>query len=376
VVNIVYRTRSHLHIIHVIIADIYVLFMCTQSQAMLANANFDLFERVFAHAFPGRDVRVVNPADEPALARHAEIAVVGRRMNGNHTHSKDPWHIAANKALNRVKHVITVCGENDRGVSNLRVQESVYSNHPEVSARTALVQLRATVLPDNPDKYRNLYLGYGGAEWRSNSSKVNVTARSPSKLLAYLNSNCRPHRDKMFELLRPDGAVQLGRCPGEKVCPEVKRSKKSCFAGSAEDAFRGFQFGMAMENSFGPGYITEKMGNVFKSGAVPLFWGDSGAAAAVFNPDAFVDVGAEKSAEDAAALVRSIASNTTRYNAMLSAPIFAHRADDRPHPCYDPTSIAACVGDAIRRVLHPDANITPTGCCVDPPFASRPPLWH
>lgn len=53
--------------------------------------------------------------------------------------------------------------------------------------------------------------------------------------------------------------------------------------------FDTFAFNVAMENTVAPGYITEKIGNAFKSGSVPIYWGTS-EINGFFNPASFVNV--------------------------------------------------------------------------------------
>jgi hypothetical protein len=53
--------------------------------------------------------------------------------------------------------------------------------------------------------------------------------------------------------------------------------------------FNQFAFNVAMENTIAPGYITEKIGNAFKSGSVPIYWGAS-EINEFFNPQSFINV--------------------------------------------------------------------------------------
>ena len=62
--------------------------------------------------------------------------------------------------------------------------------------------------------------------------------------------------------------------------------------GNNGKAFSEFAFNVAMENKVAPGYLTEKIGFAFASGSVPIYWGDSATAGDLFNPAAFIDVGA------------------------------------------------------------------------------------
>jgi hypothetical protein len=54
--------------------------------------------------------------------------------------------------------------------------------------------------------------------------------------------------------------------------------------------FNDFGFNVAMENKIAPGYITEKIGHAFKSGSVPIYWGDREAVEFFFNPASYINV--------------------------------------------------------------------------------------
>lgn len=322
----------------------------------VAYCRPSLFQEAFSRAFPGREVRVLAPEDPGH--EDAEIAIIGHRMSFNHDAK---WQLKAYRALRnkKMQHVITVSGENDGRAG--AVDSGLYTKLPCISCRKPLVQIRTTILKSNPDQLRNLYVPWGAQQY----DPLRLRHRpggNRTGFLAYLNRDCRRHRDLLFSLLRPDGAVQLGSCGGVP-------GHHGRIPGRVSKAYEPYRFAMAMENSYAPGYLTEKIGMAFEGGAVPLFWGDSGVAAAIFNPDAYIDVGQYASAEAAAAAVRSISLNETRYQRLRRAPPF-REIDD--HWCFSNKALAICIGDAIRKVIEPQANVTPTGCCVDPPDPMRP----
>ena len=53
--------------------------------------------------------------------------------------------------------------------------------------------------------------------------------------------------------------------------------------------FYNYRFVIVMENTLEMGYVTEKLGGPLAAGAVPIYWGDSEAAAKVFNPASYID---------------------------------------------------------------------------------------
>ena len=82
------------------------------------------------------------------------------------------------------------------------------------------------------------------------------------------------------------------------------------------------RFGLAFENSVAPGYITEKITDVYAAGAVPIYFGAPDVAKQ-FNPASFVNVAAYKSLEEAVEEIIAIDQDEKRYAAMLEAPVFS-----------------------------------------------------
>lgn len=84
---------------------------------------------------------------------------------------------------------------------------------------------------------------------------------------------------------------------------------------------RSGRFGMAVENTMAPGYITEKITDVFAAGAIPIYWGAPDVALD-FNPKAFVNIADFQTLEEAVEEIRAIDQDETRYRAMLAEPAF------------------------------------------------------
>ncbi len=100
------------------------------------------------------------------------------------------------------------------------------------------------------------------------------------------------------------------------------------------------RFGLAIENTSRPGYITEKISDVFAAGAIPIYWGAPDVAKD-FNPRAFINCHDYPTLRDAAAAVRAIDQDPTRYNAMLAEPPFLNNVEP-----------AALHAERIRAFLH------------------------
>jgi hypothetical protein len=85
---------------------------------------------------------------------------------------------------------------------------------------------------------------------------------------------------------------------------------------------RSGRFGLAVENTAAPGYITEKIADVFAAGAIPIYWGAPDVALD-FNPKAFVNIADFQTLEAAVREIQAIDQEEARYRSMLAEPVFS-----------------------------------------------------
>ena len=84
--------------------------------------------------------------------------------------------------------------------------------------------------------------------------------------------------------------------------------------------FNQFAFNVAMENTVAPGYITEKIGNAFRSGSVPIYWG-APEINDFFNPASFINVANYASPEACGQAAVQIWRDPQKMQPYLDAPI-------------------------------------------------------
>lgn len=164
--------------------------------------------------------------------------------------------------------------------------------------------------------------------------------------LLYANSNYVDHRENAANALSSIGPIHvLGKCEGnvDVIPPLVDAKPRECIPfqeGSRPSSvlipdwtnrdnrllnksiFNEFRFVIAMETVKSPGYITDKILNVFMSGAIPVYYGTT-QIYGIFNPKAFIfyDIDNPQLALDRIAYLES---NPDAYEAMLNEPILAH----------------------------------------------------
>ena len=95
------------------------------------------------------------------------------------------------------------------------------------------------------------------------------------KLVAFMYSNCDSqyegvrYREEFFDIMKErlgDQVVSLGKCKNDNYI-----SNGTWW--NAVDIFREFKYVIAIENSFIPGYITEKLVNPLIAGCIPIYYG-------------------------------------------------------------------------------------------------------
>jgi len=119
----------------------------------------------------------------------------------------------------------------------------------------------------------------------------------PPYFAVYISSNCVEHREKRFDQLVEFGnkyqlgeVHALGKCYG--VHPETKRSTATVSSTAnaydiAIHAYDKYKFALVVENSFLPGYVSEKITLAFLGGAIPIYSGDA-SVFRLYNSNRFV----------------------------------------------------------------------------------------
>ena len=76
-----------------------------------------------------------------------------------------------------------------------------------------------------------------------------------------------------------------------------------------------------MENGDEDGYVTEKIMNVYRGGAIPIYWGTNDVKN-IFNSESFINVKDYSSYEECAKDIIAIRDDKERYEKMRNTPIF------------------------------------------------------
>jgi len=85
-----------------------------------------------------------------------------------------------------------------------------------------------------------------------------------------------------------------------------------------------YKFSIAMENTEGDGYASEKIFDAFLSGTIPIYYGDY-MVDEYFNPDAFILIRGEKDMQTKIEYIKEIDNNEELYKKILSKKLFLNK---------------------------------------------------
>jgi Glycosyltransferase family 10 (fucosyltransferase) C-term len=173
----------------------------------------------------------------------------------------------------------------------------------------------AEIVSTTPNKPRQLYFPFVA---RSGvvPKKIYSNIKQRRKFLAYIASNCVKKREQLFALIKNmnQDAQALG------ICSNPNKTRFPGGYDNLDEIYAQYNFGFAMENAQVPGYITEKIVNVFRGGAIPIYWGHTETVNKYFNPKAFINIDEFKNLQEAAKYIVNLSED--KIEAMKAEPMF------------------------------------------------------
>ncbi len=146
------------------------------------------------------------------------------------------------------------------------------------------------------------------------------------KLLGYCNSNTVEIREILVDMIAEkaddDQVFALGKSIGTSNKIKIKKIDGMHSTDNVINEYSNYKFIIAMENKIADGYITEKIINAFKSGAIPIYWGDPKIAKELFNEKAFVCVNDFETIDDCADYIINLSNDSDKMKKMISEPVF------------------------------------------------------
>tara|TARA_Y100000590_G_scaffold317912_1_gene359683 strand:- start:1836 stop:2726 length:891 start_codon:yes stop_codon:yes gene_type:complete len=141
-------------------------------------------------------------------------------------------------------------------------------------------------------------------------------------IIGYCASNKVVIRESFFnkcvDKFGIENCISFGACFGK-----YNKTNKIC-GGDYQNPgliknFSNCKFVIAMENSIGDGYVTEKIVNAFYSGAIPIYWGSSNIND-LFNKNAFINVSDFNNLDECIEYISNLSEDDINY--MLNQNIY------------------------------------------------------
>lgn len=163
------------------------------------------------------------------------------------------------------------------------------------------------------------------------------------KLLGYCNSNNILIRELLVDFIAEKAdenqVYALGKSIGTSKKIVVKKIDGMHSTDNVIKEYSNYKFVIAMENKIVEGYITEKIINAFRSGSIPIYWGDPKIAKEIFNEKAFICVNDFDTLNDCANHIVNLSKNLDKMKEMLNEPVLKNnkipdifRIDDYDNP--------------------------------------------
>lgn len=98
------------------------------------------------------------------------------------------------------------------------------------------------------------------------------------------------------------------------------------FTKSKIEWLKNYKFNICFENSYYPGYFTEKIFHAYAAGCVPIYWGDP-SIDNIINPKSYINISNFENFNQAIEHIKLIDSDDDLFVKMLSEPVFKEDID-------------------------------------------------
>ena len=252
--------------------------------------NKDFYDTLLKRDYPDKKEIVVKKMSNP------DILIISHFNNSD------------NNLLYIDKNVpyITWSGESHRveGINNKKAKYNLLSQKPEYENDIWFPYLISTN-----------YFFLDRLENLKNTKKISER----KYLVAYVASHSVEIRERFFKILNDKynkyGTHALGKCSNNFKTIEGGH-------GNLDEIYEDYKFVFAMENLKKDGYITEKIMNAYRGGAIPIFYGDSKSAEKFFNKGTYIDLNDFDNFEKAADYIFKLSQDNERLENIKNLEIF------------------------------------------------------
>ncbi len=169
--------------------------------------------------------------------------------------------------------------------------------------------------------------------------------RKKTKFCAYMYSVDHKHRINIFNLITQYKKVDaLGKsCKNVDIIDSRNVLNESeTYNDIAVEIYSGYKFVISMENTFAPGYFSEKLLNPIIANSIPIYWGPPDVFN-YFNKKRFIYI-PDYTQEELIEKIKYLDENESEYNKIIEENIFTDK-------CYEPNNFISNVKDKFNKLL-------------------------
>jgi hypothetical protein len=172
--------------------------------------------------------------------------------------------------------------------------------------------------------YLPMFLNIGPCIYTESPFKRIYQNNERPYIAAYITRHFREHHDKMFKAVKAlDNEDKVHGLGTDNHTKDVTLANDWY---NLPEIYKDYLFVFVMENKEEDGYITEKIMNAYRGGAIPIYWGTS-KVKEIFNTDSFIYVNDYESFEKCAEDIMNIVNDKERLTKLQQAPIFKENAE-------------------------------------------------
>ena len=205
----------------------------------------------------------------------------------------------------------------------------------------------------------HMYIPYVNINF-DGSPNVRKYKSTGERRFAYCYTRPNKNREDFFTILCQMAPSQSCYSLGGSHGYSRKVIKEKCAGSWISDGllkeYSRYDFVIAFENSDIQGYITEKILNAFKSGAIPIYWGCQ-SITSLFNPKAFINIKDFKTYQDCCTYILSLTKE--QIEQMKKEPVFKnnHVPDIMLLDQYPPRPYYQECANKLKKFLEKHINI-------------------
>lgn len=180
---------------------------------------------------------------------------------------------------------------------------------------------------DRHFRYPLAFWNYSFCDVESIKNRGNKTICADKKFCSYIVTAASLYspRDEFFKKLCNYKKVDSGGRHLNNIGGPIG-DRYNNFTKSKIEWLKGYKFNICFENSYHPGYITEKLFQAFAGGCIPIYWGDP-LVSNVVNPKSFINISDFSNFDEAIEYIKEVDNDDKLFESIMQENVFLQDID-------------------------------------------------